>query len=105
MTYELAKKLRNAGFKQKGLGFLMNGNVYAPGFSELTSDLYVPTLSELIEACGDEFDSLEKRGGVYFAFGSSKDSAMMKMDPYRGSGATPEEAVGVLWLVLNEKEA
>jgi len=104
MTYETAKKLKDAGFEQEGLGLLMNGNVYALGFSEPTGDMYYPTLSELIEACGDEFDLLEKREIAYFAFGSSKNSRMMKIHPYRGSGATPEEALTNLWLALNEKK-
>ena len=102
MTYELAKKLRDAGFKQEGLGFLMNGNVYAPGFSELTSDLYYPTLSELIEACGHYFYQLTKEDD------GSWTCASINGYPKSGFGvtnsSTPEEAVANLWLALNDKK-
>jgi len=93
MTYETAKKLKNAGFP-----FTWDYEPQSLAFKQY------PTLSELIDACGDMFDSLEKRGGVYFAFGSSKDSAMLKIDPYREVGSTPGEAVANLWLSLNWKK-
>jgi len=62
-----------------------------------------PTLSELIESCGEEFDSLEKRENAYFAFGSSKDIVNMKVSPFLGYGSSKEEAVAKLWLSLNKK--
>ena len=97
MTYGLAKKLKDARY-------VMDYNL--DGFSEYDKKTaYIDiVLSELIEACGDEFDSLEKRGNVYFAFGSSKDKTMMKIDPYRGGGMTLEEAAADLWLALNDKK-
>ena len=99
MTYETAKKLKDAGFKQEGLGFLMNGNVYAPGFSELTSDLYYPTLSELIEACGGGSLKIERfshvtRGIVWQVYLRGKEKTEQ----------TLEEAVANLWMALNEKK-
>ena len=107
MTYEIAKKLKDAGYSQEDPRrtpvTITNENVHE-FLMKVKGDCYIPSLSELIEACGDVFDSLEKRGNVYFAFGSSKDKAMMKIDPYRGGGATPEEAVANLFLRLNEKK-
>ena len=95
MKYELAKRLKDAGFPMDYE--LDNFTEFDKQGGWINIDL-----SELIEACGDEFDSLEKRGNVYFAFGSLKDKAMMKIDPYRGGGMTLEEAVAELWLALNK---
>ena len=64
-----------------------------------------PTLEELIEECGDEFDNLEKRDKVFFAFGSSKDTFGMKMKPYLGGGKTMKQAVKNLWLKLHDKKS
>ena len=56
MSYELAKELKDAGFPQEpnGLGrwidkFSQTYSAFAPADG---SDAYIPTLSELIEACG-----------------------------------------------------
>lgn len=57
-----------------------------------------PTLSELIEACGDSFVNLTK---------SDKDWHCNWFDDHEGEntiGGTPEEAVANLWLALNRKE-
>lgn len=62
-------------------------------------------LSELIEACGDDFESLVKREEDWAAY--------VTEDAYKGDcvydccgyriGSTPEEAVAKLWLALNKK--
>lgn len=96
MTYELAKQLKDAGFPQgewthqrKVEG--MNGY----------ESYFVPTLSELIEACGDEFMHLERNTDsdtdeIYWV--------AYAVTPEKGSlGSTPEEAVAKLWLELNKK--
>lgn len=117
MKYELAKQLKDAGFPQKlhpltGLMYedgspnipihCANGKVcYCP---EHTGEPYsvIPTLSELIEACGDGFRLLryspphEFSNGTWYA-GTGDDS---KGDLI---GKTPEEAVAKLWLELNKK--
>lgn len=83
--------------------------------------VYVPTLSELIEACGNEFLELGKYKQTHIKRG--KFWAFIHMDWYkkpikwwkagstnklgwqwrfRGEGSTPEEAVARLWLELNK---
>lgn len=64
---------------------------------------YRPTLSELIEACGDDFEMLRKifhyPNGVFlhwFAECTNKKGICTE-------GFTPEEAVANVWLVLNKK--
>jgi hypothetical protein len=59
---------------------------------------YVPTLSELIEACEERFWKLTKRlnatGWVAIAKAPNGGNA---------NGSSPEEAVARLWLALNKK--
>jgi len=92
MNYELAKKLKDAGFPVK-----YPDNLFVEG----EKSAYIPTLSELIEACGDRFECLSKvenqwwvdeRGGFF----SNGETATY-------GGSTPEEAVAKLWLGLNKK--
>ena len=56
----------------------------------------VPTLSELIEACGDDFTWLQKNDGWW--------ECCTKTKPIENTtGSTAEIAVSNLWLKLNEK--
>lgn len=113
MTYELAKKLKNAGFPQKGEykygwrgdaggDFIIHRNDEAiikdnvSSFSEVDEMLACPTLSELIEACGEGLWSLARHANIWqtnFKDGMAGETA----------GSTPEEAVANLWLYLNKK--
>ena len=98
MNYKLAKELKDAGFPQKGRGW------HIDPLGHLTNQVgepRIPTLSELIEACGEDFGELRrtapKRGSVkmrWFA-GNLLDIC--------GLGKTPEEAVARLWLALKKK--
>jgi len=77
MTYELAKRLKEAGYPQKGTWENHEGlrywSTYDGGASRdkpepidgseanfgFMEDLYyIPTLEQLIEACGDKFENL-----------------------------------------------
>ena len=81
---ELAKELMEAGFSGK------------------EEKIYMPTLSELIEACGEEFYQLRKVDKTNNDFGwivhTRNDVA-----GFSGYGDTPEEAVTRCWLELNKK--
>lgn len=93
IDYQLAKELKEAGFKSESFA-LINANTWQ-----------APTLSELIEACGEEFHSLNhdpelyvtstSPNGEWIAYGSR----CVKV-----RGKTPEEAVAKLWLELNKKD-
>lgn len=108
MTYEFAKKLKDAGFKQYGKGDheLSSYSAYTSGDSDSPAEkVYFPTLSELIEACGNELRSIyryrTKEGEVRW-------EAILIEDPWDESkgftvGSTPEEAVANLWLALQKK--
>lgn len=64
--------------------------------------VYLPTLSELIEACGDDFVSMNKRPDGWRAFADNEEfTGFDTMMPVVSAvGSTPEEAVARLWLAL-----
>ena len=91
MNYELAKKLKDAGFPQREPTFTK--------FSEGTWEaVYEPTLSELIEDCKNI--STIRRTGLDGAEKWSADAT----DYPEVYGKTPEEAIGNLWLTINNHE-
>ena len=117
MTYELAEKLKNAGFpvricrecsgtgEDNGWNFMNFGR--CPSCDR--KGFYRPTLSELIEACGNEFGGLlppttrngnrskwQAGGFVYWD--------MEEMDGEVGEGLTPEEAVAMLYISLQKEK-
>lgn len=85
MEYKLAKELFDVGFTSPTS--FMNENGWE-----------APTLSELIEACGEEFASLERKSFGWMAFG------FRKYEEFDITAPTPEEAVARLWLALNPKK-
>ena len=94
MEYELAKQLKEAGFPDiSWFSLIVNGST-----DEIRYQM--PALSELIEACGDKIDTIErhrKKGGW------DADNGEWDNDKYICShGDTPEEAVAKLWLELNK---
>ena len=100
MNYELAKELKDAGFPQTGdYGYSADGQDqynYHRSIPEL-DHIRKPTLSELIEACGDGFFRLshsENNDGTEWD-AESWESGEIE------TGTTPEEAVARLWLALN----
>lgn len=106
MKYELAKQLKESGFPQKPKGFCVFWDVKYERFGYLNAgeetrineEYYIkfPSLSELIEACGDGFLSLSRHANIWqtnFVNGMGGETA----------GTTPEEAVANLWLALHEK--
>ena len=100
MEYELAKKIKDAGFRQRGEGILIviKSSAIGPTTKSFNNySFYLPTLSELIKACGEDFGHLDKEGDTFVAF-----SVDGLGEDY--NSPTPEEAVANLWLRLNEKK-
>uniref|UniRef100_A0A6M3Y500 Uncharacterized protein n=1 Tax=viral metagenome TaxID=1070528 RepID=A0A6M3Y500_9ZZZZ len=83
MRYELAKQLKEAGWETKNVS-----NVKEDGSS--------PTLSELIEACGEGFGGLKLHLEEWDAWSKDRETLAVQHK-------TPEEAVAKLWLKLHEK--
>jgi len=107
MNYELAKQLKDAGFPQ-----IKNLRTFPPGCShwgtkdhpvgDISCECWIsdPTLEELIEACGDNFEFLVKRSPTMNPFW---EAYMRNGESLCGGGQTPIEAVAHLWLALNQK--
>jgi hypothetical protein len=98
MEYELAKELKDMGFPQ---GTTVDANRYNhlapdgnPTAPYLIDCAYIPTLEELIEACGGFAFKLLKLPGERWFAEESGDNAY---------GSTPLEAVARLYLALNKK--
>lgn len=91
MNYELARKLRDAGWDK----------IHIQYGQRMINVVNAPTLSELIEACGDGLQSLIRNMiGGWIAFTNAKDESGERMSI---KGSTPEEAVANLWLALQDK--
>lgn len=124
MNYETAKNLKEAGFPQviwRGQEFydLLGGGYIAEYFMEgesVVDKIKIPNLSELIEACGEKFDNLDKIPTTHHSSkapilgiegrqkGGFEASSIEENDDYTWTyGPTPEEAVARLWLALNKK--
>lgn len=103
MNYELAKQLKDAGFSQKGAGRVASSNtpfVKGNKIDYVDEHFYIPTLSELIEACGDRFLELALLdNGKWYAAGGEGRVYHHEMNNF----STPEIAVANLWLELNKK--
>lgn len=107
-----AKQLKEAGFPQedgnksllywhKTEGKWEEWHVANPG----KDDYRIPTLSELIEECGDSLEGLTKWwGGVKLKNWGA--IYTRNMDSYQSiiEGKTPKEAMSYLYLKLNRKE-
>jgi len=102
MDYDLAKRLKDAGLPQDGLGFFgAEDRVVGSRQHSDTFDVYVPRLSELIAACGEGFSSLVRQsspvhGVSWLATGDG-------LPPM--AGATAVEAIACLWLAINERKS
>lgn len=106
MTYELAKELKEAGFPQTGehldydrCPYMIYPDCIDDGVSQ--NGCYVPTLEELIEACGDGFSHLVRyyiHDKLYWEAETPKVNIIGFSCTSRCE--TPEEAVANLWLEL-----
>lgn len=100
MDYPLAKKLADAGFQiEDGKGYWKRVRY---GGIRVVDTVNIPTLEELIEACGTDFLRLEQRlknsGETWDWCAHSH-----KNIPFIEECSTPSEAVARLWLALNKK--
>ena len=83
----------DSGFPQIGKGRLIGSPdklVWRSG-----DRVYVPTLEELIDACGENFGSLHKQNDGWLAYANCDQSCFAK---------TPAEAVARLWLALQNDD-
>lgn len=103
--YELAKKLKENGFPQTGFsGRWATPDRPTPDLIEeiIAEQCYIPTLSELIEACGDRFEKLLKGEQGFVAFPPMEYCIKNKYVAHHTE--FPEEAVANLILALLEAD-
>lgn len=107
MNYELAKTLKDAGFPLNRdwspFYVIEKTGVREIGFNN------IPTLEELVDACGEDFFGLTRWGEEWIASSSTNmDGAITDDDDQSGGkhgiGLAPLEAVAMLWLKLNKKQ-
>ena len=92
MTYELAKQLKDAGFKVE------SHDCWERGCQSNNGACY-PTLSELLEECGSPIYIHSNTNGYWYA------CTGLHSDALRVEGKTPEEVVALLWLKLDKKSS
>lgn len=99
MNYELAKELKDAGFPHKcdkhGGNDGYDEYCQYQDWDKEIGYICIPHLSELIEACGNDFANLK-------SFSHDWSAEAMRDEFTEGNGSTPEEAVARLWLALNK---
>jgi hypothetical protein len=102
LSYELCKQLKEAGFPQEGeyyFDFEKDKNIFVlrgieSDYFEGIDKILCPTLSELIEACGDN---------LWYSMGKINEMYVVIKDGQCFQGTSREEAVANLWLELNKK--
>jgi len=102
MNYELALKLQKAGFPKKTMEYTICDRCGLPN-PPIKNSGY-PTLEELIKACGGSV--LLSTGGncVVFWYEDPLGWGLeVEKSKYMKTGSTPEEAVAMLWLALQDK--
>lgn len=102
LSYETARALKEAGFPQYPEPDGLPGKaIFISGTYVLDNGgFYIPTLEELIDACGDDCSFLENKSSEWLALSRA---ARGKTTGGAGTGKTPSEAVANLYLALNKK--
>ena len=117
MTYELAKQLKDAGYPQETEFYFAPKLTRFNGANDHNWDgesmtrmlgsyegllkVACPSLSELIEKCGEDFGELKKQTRDGW---SCTPSRFIGFDNLRFQNhSNPKEAVAELWLVINNK--
>ncbi len=97
MDYALAKQLKDAGFP-----WSENDSCGHCGYSNGSN---APTLSELIEACGDGLTKIARQINGWEVYGVIwGDGKFITDEPRITVGQTLEEAIAKLWLALNKHD-
>lgn len=96
MNYELAKKLKDAGWPQTE-----KRGTYTEIGEATPIECYIPTLEELIDACKTNDCTFKLAWHIHHYEGWT--AVINKEDGrFVGRGVTPAEAMANLWLVLKQ---
>ena len=103
LSYETAKKLKEAGFPQgvteHQYGWVHAHNSFQLDEGDMTEAISAPTLEELISFCKKDYFILEYDGG-YWTVGNGEYYQLKTLNHFK----TPSEAVANLWLVLHSRK-
>jgi hypothetical protein len=94
ISYQLARKLKDAGFPQSELARAQQ----KAGYDYVS----MPTLSTLIEACAENFGALGREYNCWLVCGYISERGEWKN---AHKGESPEEAVARLWLSIDQTVA
>lgn len=101
ISYEFIKKLKDAGIKQEHINPQCDGGreccVHGNYLERNGETVYVPTLEELIEACGDRF------GALYRDIMGNWQAHALDEHLHPVVGINPLITVANLYLALHEK--
>lgn len=117
LDYNTCRRLKDAGFSQltkedfdyysyKFIEWFDDDEIYFSSMEcnvkdasekNIQDSIKIPTLSELIEACGNDFSNLTNTGANWWEVNVGYPHSCC-------GGATPEEAVCNLWFLLNKKQ-
>lgn len=115
MNYELAKQLKDAGFPKDYTQWNDHDEQLLINTWDMYGKRYSPTLSELIESCGEGFKGLLPNGWIpvlatdwtaveKIGTIEKNDAGGLTFDSWHThSGKTPEEAVANLYIALHKK--
>lgn len=107
MDYELAKQLKDAGFPQSDKeDALYCSPEGLDSFEDIDKQkAYIPSLEELIEACGDDFEGLFRDRTMKTEDGSQWFADRKENGRYETyTGKTPIKAVAHLYIALNSNK-
>jgi hypothetical protein len=90
ISYQLAKKLKDAGFPQSELAQAQQ----KAGYDYVS----MPTIAELIAALGEDFRALSREPDCWLACGYVSEEGEWKNVH---AGDSPEEALARLWLSIH----
>lgn len=114
LTYEKCLELKKAGYPQDARGgghfTAEGGKLIGDRYPTQESDVYIPTLEELIEACpGIILYQLEEASRLWVA-GLEHYDGLCATEKYidasigmKGTGISPVEAVANLYILLHSK--
>lgn len=95
MEYALAKELADAGFPQKYPWICGCDGPISCLDHMVIRDPRIPSLEELVEACGKDLGNLNQGSGEGWYCADRSETVSFH-------GSTPTEAVAHLWLALNK---
>ncbi|GAB4486619.1 MAG: hypothetical protein OHK0019_00600 [Saprospiraceae bacterium] len=104
VTFETARRLKEAGFPQPGMAYFTcffydeNGEMWRPGHLTLNPDIFAPTATDILEQLPSKWSLRHYDLEGEPVFSCAEKDADIYMNP------NPAEAAALAWLAINEKQ-